>query len=317
MFRTHATSMLLLCAAAFARAQAVPPDSTAQQTATSQPTIVLTFDDLPAHGPLAPGEPRRAVVTSILASLKAAQMPPVYGFVNSFRMDQHPYQIEIVQQWHDAGQPLGNHSYAHEELDMESVPQFGRDLAANEAILRKVDPDGDWHWFRFPFLEEGDTVEKRNAVMDVLHQRGYKVAEVSMSFQDYRWNDAYGLCSHKHDKAGLQFLHDSYLAAADETITRTRARSQELFGRDIPYILLLHVGSFDAVMMPELIDLYKARGFRFGTLPEAAADPAFATKLDNVVIKGGGTFLELVATSRGMSTPPDSEIFAKVDAACK
>ena len=310
-------SFLLLFAATHARAQVDVAPVTQPPAAPAQPTIVLTFDDLPAHGPLAPGQPRRAVVTSILASLKAAQMPPVYGFVNSFRMDEHPYQIEIVQQWHDAGQPIGNHSYAHEELDVESVPQFSRDLAANEAVLRKVDPAGDWHWFRFPFLEEGDTVEKRNAVMDVLHQRGYKVAEVSMSFQDYRWNDAYGVCSHKRDKAGIQFLHDSYLAAADEYITRTRERSQLLFGRDIPYILLLHVGSFDALMLPELIELYKQRGFRFGTLPEAAADPAFATKLDNVSTKGGSTFLELVATSRGINTPPDSDIFAKVDAACK
>ena len=244
-------------------------------------------------------------------------MPPIYGFVNSFRMDQFPYQIEIVQQWHDAGEPLGNHSYAHEELDVEKVAQFERDLVANEAVLRKADPHGDWHWFRFPFLEEGETPEKRNAVIDVLRRHDYKVAEVSMTFQDYRWNDAYGLCSHKRDVAAITFLHDSYLAAADEYITRTRERSQLLFGRDIPYILLLHVGAFDAVMMPELIELYKSRGFRFTTLQEAEADPAYATKLDHVAVPGGGTFLEIVATSRGIGTPPDSEIFARVDAACR
>jgi peptidoglycan-N-acetylglucosamine deacetylase len=136
-----------------------------------------------------------------------------------------------------------------------------------------------------------------------------------MSFEDYRWNDAYGLCSAKRNTAGIQYLHDSYLAAADEYITRTRALSHQLFGRDIPYVLLLHVGSFDARMLPELIALFRARGFQFVTLPAAESDPAYAAD-PGVAIKGGATFLELVANSRGIAAPPESDILKKVDAPC-
>ena len=37
-------------------------------------------------------------------------------------------------------------------------------------------------------------------------------------------------------------------------------------------MLLLHVGAFDAEMLRRLLQLYRARGFQFVTLPEAERD---------------------------------------------
>src|ERR1700684_1852858 len=75
---------------------------------STAPQVAFTFDDLPAHGPLPPGMARPAVVRSILRTLKREGMPPVYGFVNGFRVAQFPYQVHILQAWHAAGEPLGN-----------------------------------------------------------------------------------------------------------------------------------------------------------------------------------------------------------------
>src|SRR5258707_7859492 len=44
--------------------------------------IAITFDDLPAHGPLPPGETRLEVASKIIAALHNAHVPPIYGFVN-------------------------------------------------------------------------------------------------------------------------------------------------------------------------------------------------------------------------------------------
>ncbi len=278
--------------------------------------VAFTFDDLPAHGPLAPGQVRWDVLRSVLATLKQEKMPPVYGFVNGFRMEEYPYQIHLLQAWLAAGQPLGNHTYSHDELDKITVKAFDRDVAKNEPLLRKVDPNGDWHWFRFPFLEEGETNEKRDAALAALHARGYKVAEISINFQDYKWNDAFGVCAKKRDAAGLAQLHDTYLAAADTMTENARVVSQRLYGRDIAYILLLHIGAFDARMLPELIAQFRAKGFRLVTLEEAAADPAYAVDA-HTAIAGGATFLDMAAQAHGVSTPPDSPLMDAVDSVCK
>lgn len=285
------------------------------QTA-AQPAIAFTFDDLPAHGPLPPGMARPEVVRSILATLKREKMPPVYGFVNGFRVAQYPYQIHILQAWRAAGNPLGNHTWSHPELDKLTAKSYERDIAQNEPLLRRLAPASEWHWFRYPFLEEGDTLTKREAVRGYLGAHGYQVAQVSMDFQDYLWNEPYARCSVRHDNASLQKLHDTYLTTADQFIGVFRKLSQDLYGRDVPYVLLMHIGAFDAKMLPELIALFHERGFRFVTLEQAMADPVYRSD-PKVANPGGSTFNEQVAEVRKVSVPDGSEPDKVLDRMCR
>jgi peptidoglycan/xylan/chitin deacetylase (PgdA/CDA1 family) len=306
-----------LCAVSVCAAgQATSTSAVDASPNTNAPQVAFTFDDLPAHGPLPPGMARPAVVKSILATLKNERMPPVYGFVNGFRVARFPYQIHILQAWHTAGEPLGNHTWSHPELDKLSAAKYEANIAHDEAILRKVDPRGDWHWFRYPFLEEGDTVAKREDVRAWLQQHGYRIAEVSMDFQDYQWNDVYARCSAKHDEAAIRSLHDSYLAAAEAAIRVYRGIAQALYGSDKPYVLLLHAGAFDARMLPELIALFRTRGFSFITLQQAMADPIYSAD-PQVPSPGGNTFNELIAQSRKVNVDSVPDRSAQLNAMCR
>lgn len=282
----------------------VPPVAGAVGSAPLQ--VAMTFDDLPAHGPLPPGMARPAVVASILKTLKAEKMPPVYGFINGVRVREYPYQIHILEAWAASGNPLGNHTMTHPELDRMTPQQYEADIADNEPLLRRLEPHGDWHWFRYPFLEEGDTIPKREAVRDWLQAHDYRIAEVSMDFQDYLWNEPYARCSAQGNEAAIQQLHDSYLATADQYIRVYRKLAQTLYGRDIPYVLLMHVGAFDARMLPELIGLFRQRGFAFVPMPQALADPAYKQDPE-VPVPGGSTFNEMVATVRKAEIPDAQE----------
>ena len=304
---------LLLAAAPAVCLQAQPASKPSLQ-------VAFTFDDLPAHGPLPPGEARPQVVTDILATLKREKMPPSYGFVNGFRMEKYPYQIHILQAWVRAGQPLGNHTYEHPELDKTSAENYEKGIAQNEPILEKVDPKDDWHWFRFPYLQEGETTEKREAVRGWLTEHHYRVAEVTLDFQDYMWNDTYGRCTAMPDTPArakaIQSLHDSYLATADTFIGYGRELSKRVYKRDIPYVLLLHIGAFDAKMLPELIGLFRARGFTFVTLPQAQADPAYAED-PGIGFPGGGMLTELAATQRKIPIPNATEPEKLLNGMCR
>ena len=280
------------------------------------PEVAFTFDDLPAHGPLPPGMARPDVVKSILRTLQREKMPPVYGFVNGFRVARYPYQIQILKAWQAAGEPLGNHTWSHPEFDKLSAAKYEANIARNEPILRKVDPQGDWHWFRFPFLEEGNTAAKREAVRDWLAEHKYQVAEVSMDFQDYLWNEPYARCAAKHDEAAIRNLHDTYLSTADQDMAAYRELAQKLYGRDVRYVLLMHIGAFDANMLPELIGLFRTRGFHFVTLEEAMADPVYKTD-PAVPTPGGTTFNEMVAAKRNVEVPDIVEPDAMLHRLCR
>lgn len=283
---------------------------------TKTPQVAFTFDDLPAHGPLPPDVARPEVVRSILATLKAEKMPPVYGFVNGFRLTGYPYQADILKDWVKAGEPLGSHTFSHLSLDVVSAERFEEDIAANEPILKRVDPNGDWHWFRYPFLDEGDTLAKRQAVRGYLNVHGYKVAEVTMDFEDYLWNEPYARCMAKHDDAGVAYLEKSYLGTADEFIGVFRDLSKELYGHEIPYVLLMHVGAFDAKMLPRLISLFRSKGFEFVTLEQAQKDPAYSFD-PNIGYPGGGTLEELVAKIKGVNFPDNTKPHKKLEKLCQ
>ncbi len=248
--------------------------------ADTRPAIAITFDDIPAHGPLPPGQTRVDVIRAITAALAAAHAP-AFGFLNAgFGRDAPTDAAHAIAAWRAAGLPLGNHSYSHSDLAKVGATAFVADVVRNEAPLARVAKATDWHWFRYPFLSEGKDPADRDAVRAALKARGYRVAAVTMSFGDYAWNPPYAACAAKRDPASIATLETGFLAAARTAALASRARASAQLGRDIPYVLLMHVGAFDARMLPRLLSLYTSMGFRFVTLAEAEADPYYAAATD-------------------------------------
>ena len=278
--------------------------------------MAITFDDLPTHGPLPAGMTRLDVIRSILATLQREHMPPTYGFINGGRGTDEPTAAEALEAWRAAGQPLGNHTWLHHDLSEESVQQFEADVTANEPLLARLMGSGDWHWFRYPYLHEGDTLAKRREVRHWLMARGYRIAEVNMDFEDYLWNAPYARCLAKHDTAAIQSLHDSYLRTAGEYYDVFRQASHLAYGRDVKYVLLMHVGAFDARMLPDLLALYRSKGVHFIGMPEALADPAYQDDPD-IGEAGGGSQLELIMERRHIPFPANSKPYKELEAMCR
>jgi peptidoglycan-N-acetylglucosamine deacetylase len=278
--------------------------------------VALTFDDLPDHGPLPPGVTRVDVARSILAALKARNAPAVYGFINAKQLETRPDDGEVLRLWREAGFPLGNHTYSHMDLHTNTPEAFERDVEANEKTLRAYMSDRDWHWFRYPFLREGNTPQSYNAVRAMLAQRGYRIAQVTLDFDDYAYNDPYARCMTKNDRDALAWLEQSYRERAAESLVRGREAARALFGHDIGHVMLLHIGAFETVMLPRLLDLLQQQGFTLSTLEDAQSDAAYATVPDT----GGtwsGTFLEQMAIARKQPAAPSSDVFKRLEALCR
>src|SRR6267378_4935391 len=156
--------------------------------------LAITMDDLPANGMLPPGVTRAETTRNVLAILKKRHVPPVYGFINAKKLEGSADGAEALKLW-AAAEPVGNHTYTHMDLEENSAEAFERDIEEDEPALELLAPaGGDWHWLRYPYLHEGDTLEKRRAVRDYLKAHGYKIAQVTLDWQDYMWNGAYARC---------------------------------------------------------------------------------------------------------------------------
>src|SRR6185312_15871488 len=82
----------------------------AQSSAASPVEVAVTVDDLPVHGPLAPGLTRLEIARRILDAFARHHVPAVYGFVNGKLVDAEPESVAVLRAWLQAGYPLGNHS---------------------------------------------------------------------------------------------------------------------------------------------------------------------------------------------------------------
>jgi peptidoglycan/xylan/chitin deacetylase (PgdA/CDA1 family) len=149
-----------------------------------------------------------------------------------------------------------------------------------------------------------------------LAERGYRIAGVTASFADYEWNEPYARCEAKHDGKEIHWLERSYLKAAEEDIGYRRAMSQKLLGADIPYVLLMHIGAFDARMLPRLLAMYKRHGFTFVSLADAEKDPFYRFDADPKLVPGPDT-LEGAMEEKHLPLPKHRDDGPELEKACR
>ena len=286
-------------------------------TGTAQ-KLAITFDDLPLNGLLPPGVTRVETTKNVLEILKKRHVPPVYGFINAKKLEANADGAEALKLW-AAAEPLGNHTYSHMDLEQNPPEAFEREIEENEPALEllKGEARDNWHWFRYPYLHEGDTVEKRRAVRAYLKTHGYTVAQVTLDWEDYLWNTAYARCAAKDDKKSIEWLRSSYLSTASEFLDLGREQAKLIYGREISYVLLMHLGAYSSTILPDALDLLKTKGFKLVTLEEAQSDVAYESDPD-VGLHDAGTLLDQMMQVKGIKYPEHAEKpYKEVEGVCQ
>lgn len=286
------------------------------ETAVAQ-NLAVTFDDLPLNGLLPPGVTRVETTKNVLELLKKRRLPPVYGFINAKKLEGNEDGAEALKLW-AAAEPFGNHTYSHMDLEQNTPEAFEREIEENEPVLELLKSDDDnWRWFRYPYLHEGDTVEKRRAVRAYLKTRGYRVAQVTLDWEDYLWNTAYARCVAKNDKKSIEWLHSSYLSTASEFLDLGREQAKLIYGRDISYVLLMHLGAYSSTILPDALDLLQKKSFKLVTLEEAESDAAYDSDPD-VGLHDAGTLLDQMMQVKGIKYPDHAEKpYTQIESICQ
>jgi peptidoglycan/xylan/chitin deacetylase (PgdA/CDA1 family) len=273
--------------------------------------VALTFDDLPINGWQAPGDKQSDYARATIAVLKKHRIAPSYGFINAKKLESNPDGALALQIWVDGGHPLANHTYTHLDLTKNSAEDFQREVLHNEPVLELLMPPEafkgkhDWRWFRYPYLHEGDTLEKRRAVRAFLAANQYKIAQTTLDFEDYLWNGAYGRCIEKKDEESKRWLRESYIQAATEFTKLQIDLSRQVFGRDINHVMLLHLGAFSSHILPDLFEVLRKQNFEIVTLEEAQSDPVYQIDPDFPEARGG-THTELLMQAKNIPWPADA-----------
>ncbi len=284
--------------------------------ASAAQKLAITFDDLPRNGELPPGVTQAETAKNVVEILKKRHVPPVYGFINAKKLEGSPDGADGLKVW-AAAEPVGNHTYSHMDLEQNTAEAFGREIAEDEPALELLQSKDTWHWFRYPYLHEGDTVEKRRAVRAYLKTHGYRIAQVTLDWEDYLWNTAYARCVAKNETKSMEWLRSSYLSTASVFLDLGREQAKLIYGHEINYVLLMHLGAYSSTILPDALDLLKKKGFKLVTLEEAESDPAYDGDPD-MGLHDAGTMLDQWMQVKGIKDPPhDEKPYKELESVCQ
>ena len=264
--------------------------------------VAITIDDIPGNGTVPSSTTRLKIEEKILNVLEKHHIKGVYAMMNGKGITEDKNGWLILKNWVDRGQLLGSHTYSHLDFVKTNANDYILDIKKNEPYLIKLMGDSDYKYFRYPYLSEGDTQEKRDAVRKYLFDNQYKIAHVTVDFFEYEWNEPYVRCLNKNDKKSLKWIKDNYIQQSLNALTIAHSLSIMLFENDIKNIFILHINAFTAEMLDRLLTEYERHNVSFISLSEALTDDVYKIN-SNIVRDRAYTFLNQVRLSRGLKNP--------------
>ena len=265
--------------------------------------VAITFDDLPVVCQCQDDASRRYITENLLKTFKTFNMP-VLGVVNEAKLETDgiadPQKIDLLRMWLTAGYELGNHGYAHRNINDIPMEKYQDEILKGERITRTLAQEAGmvYRFFRHPYLSAGNNLDIRNELAVFLQKHGYKVAPNTITYQDYTFSSAYEVALLRGDSSLAKQIRDAYLEYSLRRWEGAEQQARELFGRDIKHILMVHANRLNADAFSDVAKMMMARGYVFISIDEALQDHVYS-RPDTFDGKVGVTWLSRWAAEMG------------------
>jgi peptidoglycan/xylan/chitin deacetylase (PgdA/CDA1 family) len=250
--------------------------------AAAAPTkqIAVTIDDLPVASVNDIGADEQAeVTTALLTALKTFGVPAI-GFVNEDRLYRNGHMdggIDQLTQWLDAGMELGNHNYGHVGLWAHSLADNQEAVVKGDVVTRRLTADRHLplRYYRHPYTQTGRNAEDKQAFEAFLAARGYTVAPFTVEHDDYLFACVYDKTFRSAPTNDLATLEHEYQAHLKQAVATYESMAQQLFGRAIPQVLLIHANRLNAKTLGQTLATLRELGYGFIPLEQALRDEVY------------------------------------------
>jgi peptidoglycan/xylan/chitin deacetylase (PgdA/CDA1 family) len=245
--------------------------------------IAVTFVGLPTFRASRDSvETLRATTKKLLADMAENKITAV-GFVGEGMLgDADPRvreaRLDTLRAWLDAGHELGNQSYAHKDLYTVPLEEWEESVVRGEEVTRRLlEARGRrLRYFSYPYLNTGPDPETKRAAAEFLRGRGYAVHHVTVDSTEWLFATVHQEALRRGDAETQRRVAAEYVPYMERMVEFYEGLSRDVFGREIPQVLMLTTSPVVADQFDELVAMLKRRGYRFVTLDEALADEAYA-----------------------------------------
>jgi peptidoglycan/xylan/chitin deacetylase (PgdA/CDA1 family) len=255
-------------------------------------SIALTFDDGPNMADTI-GLTAADRNTAILGQLADAHLKSIL-FVT--RVDADSKRNDLIRQWGIQGHQIGNHTATHPDLNQISLADYEQELLTCDKALG--DMPGFTRRFRFPYLKEGNTIEKRDGFRAFLDANSYKTGPVSVDGSDWYYSERLSQRLKMDPHTETRPYRDAYLKHLYDRAQYYDGLSRTVLGRSVAHVLLLHYNLINALFLRDVIQMFKDKGWTLIDSEVAFKDPVYAMRPN--VLPAGESVLWALAKQKGV-----------------
>lgn len=206
--------------------------------------------------------------------------------------------LQLVMQWGKQGHLIGNHSYSHYSLNAATtdLSQFIEDTQRAELILKPL--TGWTARLRFPYLKEGDSVEKRDGLRHWLAAQHYQSGAVSIDASDWYYNQKYLALLKDNETEKIQRLKQAYIAHLLDRASYYDQLALQTIQRSPRHMLLLHTNAINAAFLQDAIDAFKQQHWQVIDANTAFRDSLYQMQANT--LPAGESILWALARQRGI-----------------
>lgn len=274
--RRVSTSFSALLAALLVCATAIAEDHSKR--------IAITFDDAP-RGPGASMDVERRT-QMLIDALDRGGIPGAMFFATTGNMESRGEEgRQRLRRYAEAGHVIANHTHTHPSANGISADAFLADVERAKRLL--IGFPNNLPYFRFPFLNEGDTPEKRDAIRAGLDAMGLKQGYITIDNYDWYLQALFDEAINAKRPINLDAWRDTYVEILLAAVAHYDRLAIDTLGRSPAHVLLLHENDLAALFIDDLADALREAGWTIVPTVEAYRDP-MANELPDTMLLGQG-----------------------------
>lgn len=259
--------------------------------------VAFTFDDVPFESTLHFESTQRT--EELIRKLNLLELPPAIIFANPCKGKDENSTLQQLTKYREAGHFIGNHTCEHPRFDEVGFGAFSANVKRADLLLASLFVGQKF--FRFPYLNEGTSVEERNRMRDWLKENNYRNGLVSADNEDQFFSAQVNQAKKLRKKIDYEKVKKLFIDHIVTSLECDENLAVKTIGRSPKHVMLLHERDITVMFLEELTAEIKRRGWKIIDASVAYQDKMYLEQPRNT-FAGYGIISQLAFEKTGEKT---------------
>lgn len=178
----------------------------------------------------------------------------------------------LLNKWDSSNHLICNHSFSHSYFHSQKITleDYEVDCLKCDSLIKSY--KNYTRLFRYPYLKEGNTIEKRDGFREFLASNAYKNGYVTIDASDWYIDQRMRDTLKNNPNADLAPYKQFYLEHIYDRAIFYDSLAYKLTGRHVKHTLLLHHNLINALFLDDLIKMFTEKGWEIINASDAFSD---------------------------------------------